>query len=69
MRRHGFRRPLYTSAAVRPGAPAVVVLGGSGGGEDATALGLAMSGYSALALAYFGEPGLPQCLCSIPLEC
>jgi len=31
-------------------------------------MGLAMSGYPALALAYFDEPGLPQCLCSIPLE-
>jgi dienelactone hydrolase len=27
-----------------------------------------MSGYPALALAYVDEPGLPQCLCSIPLE-
>jgi dienelactone hydrolase len=27
-----------------------------------------MAGYPALALAYFDEPGLPQCLCSIPLE-
>ena len=67
--RDGFAGLLYTSAAVRPGAPAVVVLGGAGGGYDALpALGLAMSGYPALALAYFGEPGLPQCLCSIPLE-
>jgi dienelactone hydrolase len=60
---------LYTSAAVRPGAPAIVVLTGSTGGEDrATAEGLAISGYPALALAYFKEPGLPQCACSIPLE-
>jgi dienelactone hydrolase len=69
VRRDGFAGLLYTSAALKPGAPAVVVLGGSGGGYDALpALGLAMSGYPALALAYFGEPGLPQCLCSIPLE-
>jgi len=69
VRRDGFAGQLYTSAAVRPGTPAVVVLGGSGGGYDlAPAVGLAMSGYPALALAYFGEPGLPQCLCSIPLE-
>jgi dienelactone hydrolase len=69
MRRDGFAGTLYTSAAARPGAPAVIVLGGSEGGEDdLPALGLAMSGYPALALAYFGEPGLPQCLCSIPLE-
>jgi dienelactone hydrolase len=69
MRKDGFDGLLYTSAAVRPDAPAVVVLGGSGGGYDAApAVGLAMSGYPALALAYFAEPGLPQCLCSIPLE-
>ena len=69
VRRDGFAGTLVTSAAVRPGAPAVVVLGGSEGGEDgAPALGLAMSGYPALALGYFDEPGLPQCLCSIPLE-
>jgi dienelactone hydrolase len=67
--RDGFAGLLYTSAAVRPGAPAVVVLGGAAGGyDDLPALGLAMSGYPALALAYFDGPGLPQCLCSIPLE-
>ena len=69
VRRDGFAGTLYTSAAVKPGAPAVVVLGGAEGGQDAApAIGLAMSGYPALALAYFDEPGLPQCLCSIPLE-
>jgi dienelactone hydrolase len=69
VRRDGFDGLLYTSAAVKPGAPAVVVLGGSEGGYDAApAVGLAMAGYPALALAYFGEPGLPQCLCSIPLQ-
>jgi dienelactone hydrolase len=67
--RDGFAGLLYTSAAVRPGAPAVVVLGGAAGGyDDLPAQGLAMSGYPALALAYFDQPGLPQCLCSIPLE-
>jgi dienelactone hydrolase len=69
VRQDGFDGLLYTSAAVRPGVPAVVVLGGSEGGYDATpAAALALAGYPALALAYFGEPGLPQCLCSIPLE-
>ena len=69
VRRDGFAGTLVTSAAARPGAPVVVVLGGSEGGEDVTpALGLAMSGYPALALGYFDEPGLPQCPCSIPLE-
>ena len=69
VRQDGFDGLLYTSAAVRPGAPAVVVLGGAEGGYDAVpAAALAMAGYPALALAYFDEPGLPQCLCSIPLE-
>ena len=69
VRQDGFAATLYTSAAVRPGAPAVVVLGGSSRSEDISAgLGLAMSGYPALALGYFKEPGLPQCLCSVPLE-
>jgi dienelactone hydrolase len=69
VRKDGFAGLLYTSPAVRPGTPAVIVLGGSSGGyEAAPAAALAMSGYPALALAYFGEPGLPQCLCSIPLE-
>jgi len=69
VRRGGFAGLLYTSPAVRPGTPAVVVLGGAEGGYDALpAVALAMSGYPALALAYFDEPGLPQCLCSIPLE-
>ena len=69
VRRDGFDGLLYTSAAVRPGTPAVVVLGGAEGGYDAVpAAALAMAGYPALALAYFDEPGLPQCLCSIPLE-
>ena len=70
----GFAATLYTSAAVRPGAPAVVVLGGYPGGdypggEDIpVAAGLAMSGYPALALAYHSQPGLPKCQCATPLE-
>jgi dienelactone hydrolase len=67
--RDGFASTLFTPSRVRPGAPAVVVIGGSGGGEETlTAGALAMAGYPALALAYFKEPGLPQCLCAIPLE-
>lgn len=34
----------------------------------ALALGPAMSGYLALALGYFGQPGLPQYQDSAPLE-
>jgi dienelactone hydrolase len=47
----------------------VVVIGGSEGGEETfTAGALALLGYPALALGYFQEPGLPTCLCGIPLE-
>jgi hypothetical protein len=67
--RDGFASTLFTPDKVRPGAPAVVVIGGSGGGEDTfTAGALALLGYPALALGYFQEPGLPTCLCDIPLE-
>jgi len=67
--RDGFASTLFTPNRARPGAPAVVVISGSAGGEDTfTAQSLAMAGYPALALAYFKEPGLPQCLCAIPLE-
>lgn len=49
--------------------PAVLVIGGSEGGVDTLmAAMLAMRGYPALAVAYFGEPGLPQNLSAIPLE-
>jgi dienelactone hydrolase len=69
VRQDGFAATFYTPAAVRPGAPAVVVLGGYPGGEDIpVAAGLAMSGYPALAVAYYAQPGLPQCQCSTPLE-
>ncbi len=67
--RNGFAATLFTPDTVRPGAPVVVVIGGSEGGEDTwTAAGLALIGFPALALGYFAEPGLPKCLCSIPLE-
>ncbi len=52
--------------------PAVLVVGGSEGGLDAylwrEAALLASHGYAALALAYFGEAGLPDQLANIPLE-
>ena len=50
--------------------PGVLVFGGSEGGlsghDDAAAL--ASHGYPALALAYFGEPGIPATEQNIPLE-
>ena len=67
--RDGFASTLFAAPTARPGAPAVVVIGGGDGGEETLlADGLALAGYPALALGYFKEPGLPQCLCSIPLE-
>lgn len=57
-----------------PGAerhPAVMVLGGSGGGippASGVAGGLASRGYAAFALAYFGAGTLPRALENIPLE-
>src|SRR5215467_11136252 len=50
--------------------PAVIVLGGSGGGLPlgSTASLLASHGYATLALAYFRLPGLPRGLVNIPLE-
>jgi dienelactone hydrolase len=49
--------------------PAVMVLYGSGGGinEPRAAL-LASHGFAALALGYFGAPGLPQYISDTPLE-
>lgn len=55
--------------ADRRGHTAVLVLGGSMGGlEAARAAVLASRGYAAMALAYFGLPGLPDSLVGIELE-
>ncbi len=54
-----------------PGAPcpAVVTLGGAGGGlSEGGARTLASEGFAALALAYFGVDPLPEDLVEIPLE-
>ena len=49
--------------------PGVVVLGGSEGGlHELDAALLAGHGFAALALAYFGVPGVPDDLVEIPLE-
>ncbi len=60
-----------TLFAADDGEPAlgVVLLGGSEGGmHEADAALLAGHGYSVLALAYYGLPGLPQTLQDVPLE-
>jgi dienelactone hydrolase len=59
--------------APSPGAtprPAVLLFGGSEGGEAEryTAAVLASAGYPALSIAYFDAPGLPGTLTNIPLE-
>lgn len=62
---------LYCAPAPHAGRrPPVLVFGGSEGGLSAapTAELLASRGFPALALAYFGEPGLPAALDRIPLE-
>lgn len=71
-------RPLAEATGLKggwwlpPGAgqhPAVIVLGGSGGGADHDRAALyASHGFAALALAYFGVAGLPPVLADIPLE-
>jgi dienelactone hydrolase len=50
--------------------PVVLLLGGSDGGYADTQIAAlyASHGYGTLALAYFGEPGLPERLQNIPLE-
>lgn len=66
---HGFRAEFFSPA--RPSGAAVVVVGGSGGSPaivEGFAKALAEAGHAALAVSYFGLPGLPQELVEIPLE-
>ena len=71
------RRPVeeegLVGALLRPSAPsacpAVITLGGAGGGlSEGGARSLASEGFAALALAYFGADTLPRELVEIPLE-
>lgn len=66
----GIYADLFDPAQTRGRRPAVLVFGGSEGGLSVTAEAslLAAHGYPAMALAYFGEPGLPAHLERIPLE-
>jgi dienelactone hydrolase len=58
--------PTSESAAALPG---VLTLGGAEGGlHERDAARLAEQGYAALALAYYGLPGLPDVLKDVPLE-
>lgn len=71
---HGVVATLYLPAASEvPGrrVPAVITLGGSEGGSEGamvSAGALAHQGFAALALTYFGAPGVPAMLREIPLE-
>jgi dienelactone hydrolase len=68
---NGLVAELYTPAGPRRARAAILVLGGSEGGlagASSEARDLARHGYVALALAYFGAPGLPDSLTNIPLE-
>ncbi len=70
VRSSGFFGIYYSPAPAVSHAPAVVLWGGSEGGDsfsEAAAL-LASHGIPALALAYFHDPGLPRSLERIPLE-
>ncbi|MEY9929208.1 hypothetical protein ABH926_003848 [Catenulispora sp. GP43] len=65
----GLAGSLFLPPQVAAATPAVMVIGGSEGGIPRTeAAAFAAVGYPSLAVGYFGEPGLPACLCSIPLE-
>ncbi|WP_426955577.1 acyl-CoA thioester hydrolase/BAAT C-terminal domain-containing protein [Muricoccus radiodurans] len=68
VREDGLVGTLFTPPGPGPH-PAVIVLYGSGGGinEPRAAL-LASHGFAALALGYFGAPGLPRYISDTPLE-
>jgi hypothetical protein len=68
LKQDGLVGALYSPRSDRS-RPTVLVLGGSEGGlQAARAALLASHGLTALALAYFGAPGLPSELENIPLE-
>merc|ERR1712130_179169 len=48
--------------------PGVLCLSGAGGAREDTAAFLAGKGFTTLALAFFGAPGLPRNYASLPLE-
>jgi dienelactone hydrolase len=66
----GFDGEFLRPAGPAPRGTAVLVVGGSEGGLPDVLLPalLASSGYPALGVAYFKEPGLPRTLSRIPLE-
>lgn len=70
VRANGLNGLLYMPRSDQP-VPALIVLGGSEGGLQASSgvgAGFAQHGYAVLALAYFMDEGLPDTLENIPLE-
>ena len=62
-------RGIYFAPQTPERVPALIVLGGSGGGIDSSkAAMLASHGYATLALEYFGNPPLPTSLTEVALE-
>ncbi len=70
LQNEGFVGRLYARQPNGAKHPGILLLGGSGGGFPPSYLSplLASHGYPTLALAYFGERGLPRDLKNIPLE-
>jgi uncharacterized protein len=71
VRENGLYGELYVPKSAAGRLPALILLEGSSAGLDsisALAPPFAKEGYATLALAYFGEVGLPQSLEGIPLE-
>lgn len=68
--RHPFYGEYYAPTKTTNPRPGILVFGGAEGGLATTGLAMlyASHGYPTLALAYFGEPGLPRNLVHIPLE-
>jgi len=71
VRENGMYMRMFIPAGLQGRAPAIVVLGGSEGGIEASsrmAKRLAGAGYVTLAIAYFNADGLPPALIEIPIE-
>ncbi len=71
LREDGLYGEFYAPEDAAGPLPGLILIGGSEGGIDAIsamAAPFAEAGYAALAIAYWGEQGLPQTLEEIPLE-
>ena len=64
----GLAGVLVTPTGTSPDVGVIIVGGSEGGLHERDAVALAGAGFTALALAYFGSPGVPPVLREIPLE-